>query len=65
MEDIFSSPPVQYVADLLKATASTELVKPSYKGCSMWYISPEQNAFELILFNLIYGIGMICKFNHV
>ncbi len=57
MEELYQSP---IVKDLAKFITSVSSKTPPRTTPNMWYLSAEQHAFEFILFNLIYGVGLIC-----
>lgn len=56
MEELYQSP---IVKDLAKFITSVASKNPPRTTPNMWYLSAEQHAFEFILFNLIYGVGLI------
>ncbi len=55
MEELYETPIVKDLANFFTSVASTNPPKATYK---MWYLSAEQQAFEFIVFNLIYLIGL-------
>jgi hypothetical protein len=59
MEELYQSPIVKDLAKFITNVASKD---PPKATPNMWYLSAEQHAFEFILFNLIYGVGLLCKY---
>jgi len=56
MEVFYDVPQVKAFAAYLVDISEKNPPKHTY---NMWYLSPEQHAVELILFNIIYGLGLL------